>query len=78
MTELSAIEQKLDDLTAHNLRANPPQFMTSEEVATFLRVSPDRVYQWRKEGIGPKYHRPTGRLLRYHVDDVVAWMTEVA
>lgn len=76
MSDLAAIEQKLDTIHAHvsDVRVNPPVFMTTEEVAQFLRVSPERVFQWRKDGDGPTYCGPTSRTIRYHVDDVIEWM----
>lgn len=78
MTDLTAIEQKLDIIHERvtDVRVNPPVFMTTEEVAQFLRVSSERVFQWRKDGTGPAYCGPTSRTIRYHVDDVVAWMKE--
>lgn len=83
MTDLAAVVQKLDAIvqkldTAFDVRTNPPVFMTTEEVARFLRVSPERVFQLRKEGTGPRVSGPTNRTIRYHLDDVVAWMKEGA
>lgn len=78
MTNLAAIEQKLDTIQARvsDVRTNPPVFMTTKEVAAFLGVSAERVFQWRQEGTGPTYCGPTSRTIRYHRDDVIAWMKE--
>ncbi|WP_159458621.1 helix-turn-helix transcriptional regulator [Roseisalinus antarcticus] len=75
MTDLSTIESKLDQILDISLRANPPQLMTTQECAAYLQVSAERLYQMRKEGIGPKFRQPTERWVRYRREDVDAWVT---
>ena len=78
MTDLAAFEAKIDELANLVLRSNPPQFMTTEECAAFLKVSAERLYQMRKEGGGPPFCQPTARWVRYRLSDVEAWMNEQA
>lgn len=50
--------------------------MTEQELAKYLRVSLPTVNRWRKAGKGPKWFRPDpdGRLVRYRIQDVDAYM----
>ena len=49
--------------------------MTEEETASFLRVKRFTLRKWRREGSGPRYIRCGGRLIRYILDDVTAWLS---
>ncbi len=46
---------------------------TPEEVAAYLRVTIDTLYEWRRSRTGPKASR-AGRHLRYAWPDVDAWL----
>jgi excisionase family DNA binding protein len=48
-------------------------WMTTDEVAEYVKVPTDTVRSWRYRGVGPAGHR-TGRHVRYHRDDVDEWM----
>lgn len=48
--------------------------LTQAEVARFLKVSVGTVKRWRLEGRGPQYSRLGGRLPRYRMDDVEAYL----
>ncbi|HKQ08574.1 MAG TPA: helix-turn-helix domain-containing protein [Blastocatellia bacterium] len=48
-----------------------PQFLTVEEVAQLLRVSPRSVYDWVSQGTIP--HRKAGRRTIFLADDVLVW-----
>jgi predicted DNA-binding transcriptional regulator AlpA len=43
-----------------------------EDVAAFLGVPVNTLYQWRHQGLGPKSRR-VGRYIRYDPDDVRKW-----
>ena len=49
------------------------RFMTTEEVATELRTSPETVRYWRHQGTGPRAVK-IGRRVLYALDDVEAWI----
>jgi excisionase family DNA binding protein len=49
-------------------------YMTTEQVADYLAVPVNTLYQWRSRGFGPRAAR-VGRHLRWKRDDVDAWMT---
>lgn len=51
------------------------KFMTTTEVATLLRTSPETVRYWRHIGTGPKSFK-TGRRVLYASEDVEAWIAE--
>ena len=74
MTDLSALSAKINDLHELVLRANPPQWMTTQECAAYLQLTPERLYQMRKSGEGPHFCQPTHRTVRYRRADVDAWL----
>lgn len=52
------------------------QVFTQAEVARFLKVSVGTVKRWRLERRGPKYSRLGGRLPRYRMTDIEAYLEE--
>lgn len=50
-----------------------PQFLTTAEVATLARTSPETVRYWRHVGKGPKSFK-LGRKVLYSVEDVTSWI----
>jgi len=66
--------QQIADLRAVVERANPPDVMTTEECAVFLNVTTETLFSWRKRGEGPRFSKPTERMVRYLRTDVVAWL----
>jgi excisionase family DNA binding protein len=55
------------------MNASDTPWMTTEEVAAYLKESVDTVRAWRYRGTGPVGHR-SARHVRYHRDDVDEWM----
>ncbi len=51
------------------------QLLTVTELAEYLRVPVQTVYQWRYKGGGPAAIR-VGRHLRYHPDDILRWIED--
>lgn len=73
---LNEIGQQLADLHRDVLRANPPEIMTPKEAAGFIGVTEDTLFRWRKDATGPKYAKPTERMVRYLKDDLIAFLKE--
>ncbi len=48
--------------------------LTQKDVAAFLKVSVGTVKRWRMDGRGPKFSRLGGRLPRYRMADVQAFL----
>ncbi len=44
-------------------------WMTTENAAAYLSVSPGTMHNWRSKGVGPT-DRTVGRIVRYHRDDL--------
>ena len=74
MTELPLLAAKIDQLHDLILRSSPPQWMTTQECAVYLKLTPERLYQMRKSGEGPRFSQPTSRTVRYSLADVNAWL----
>lgn len=53
------------------------EIMTTQEVASYLRVPRATVYAWNTRGGGPKYLR-VGKHARYRRSDVDAWLERQA
>jgi excisionase family DNA binding protein len=57
-----------------SLQLSRPQFLTVEEVAKLLRVSPRSVYDWVSQRQIP-FHE-AGRRTIFLLDEILAWTTE--
>ena len=53
------------------------RLMSVEEVAEYLGIPVNTLYQWRHKGTGPTAFR-VGRFLRYDAANVREWLTEQA
>jgi excisionase family DNA binding protein len=51
------------------------RLLSVEEVADYLGVPVNTLYQWRHKGTGPEAYR-VGRHLRYELSSVRAWLAE--
>lgn len=51
------------------------KLMSVEEVAEYLGIPVNTLYQWRHKGCGPPAYR-VGRHLRYDPQAVLAWLDE--
>ena len=54
------------DLTAHN--------RDERFAATFLGTKMETLRTWRKKGIGPPWRKINGKLIRYSLAELVAWV----
>lgn len=61
-----------DDVTrARRARKGSP-FLSTEQAAFYLGLSPRQLQQMRRNGTGPFFRRHT-RYIRYHIDDLDSW-----
>ena len=56
----------------HDVPGGKPRYLTNEEAAEFLRLSPRTLEKRRCVGGGPRY-RKFGRRVRYTIADLEAW-----
>jgi excisionase family DNA binding protein len=56
---------------------NTVRYLTNDEAAIFLRLSPRTLEKFRVIGGGPRFHK-FGRSVRYAVEDIEAWANERA
>ncbi len=54
------------------------EFLTTEEVAAWLKVAPSTVCRWRLARTGPCVVWLSPSLPRYRRDDVMVWLDKVA
>jgi len=57
-----------------SLQLSRPQFLTVQEVAELLRVSPRSIYDWVSQRQIP-FHK-AGRRTIFLLDEILAWTTE--
>ncbi|WP_309063295.1 helix-turn-helix domain-containing protein [Streptomyces sp.] len=54
------------------------EYLTTEEVATWLKVAPSTVCRWRLAGKGPRVTWLSPSLPRYRKADLLAWLEGAA
>lgn len=54
------------------------EFLTVDDLAAWLRVKPQTIYQWNYAGTGPRPTKLGARYVRYRRSDVEAWLAERA
>lgn len=47
--------------------------LTTKEAAEFLRLKPATMQNWRVNGKGPKYYKPSG-IVFYSKEDLIDWL----
>lgn len=52
-----------------------PEWLTTDELADWLRIPIGTIYDWRAKGEGPVAYR-LGRHLRWRRDDVEDWLQD--
>ena len=50
------------------------KLLSPKELADMIGVTVRTLQMWRMFGEGPDYKRLNGRLIRYHIDDVNAYL----
>ena len=68
----------MDDVVARANRAKQgTPFLSTEQAAFYLGLSPRKLQELRALGTGPRFRRHC-RYVRYHIDDIDAWSRETA
>lgn len=52
----------------------PRVWVAPDGAAEYLSVSARILEDWRRAGTGPAWHRAGGRLIRYRLSDIDAWV----
>lgn len=66
----------MDEQTNMNIEGLEP-LISVQQLAEYLDVPPQRIYDWRMAGTGPRGHR-FGRELRFTISEVQRWLAEYA
>jgi hypothetical protein len=53
---------------------NDFSYVTSEEAARLLGLNPKTLANWRSAGDGPRFYRPSPKLVLYSIEDLNAWI----
>ena len=56
--------------------AGPLKLLTTEEAASFLRVSRRTMEDWRRTGSGPHFFALARNCVRYEFDDLLQWIRQ--
>lgn len=66
---------KIEDAVKRALLARPSSpWLDSEGAASYLGCTPGTLKTWRTRGEGPRYHVFNGKSVRYHVDELDAFV----
>lgn len=52
---------------------DPRALLTTDEAAEYIGVSKGRLAQWRSDGVGPAYLKPSAKSVQYRVADIDEW-----
>lgn len=52
------------------------QYMTPQQLAEELGVKEVTLWRWRRDGIGPRFHRVGPRAIRYSREAVSEWLRQ--
>jgi predicted DNA-binding transcriptional regulator AlpA len=52
------------------------QYLTTEQVAEIVHLTPATVRYWRHMNTGPKHFRAGGKRVLYRREDIDAWLDE--
>jgi hypothetical protein len=75
---LDRVEDLMDDDVARAARAKKGSpFLSTEQAAFYLGLSPRKLQEMRAAGTGPGYRRHS-RYVRYHIDDLDTWSRGVS
>ena len=53
-----------------------PQLLTSSQAAEMLNLKTETLRKWRQAGTGPKWIRVNGKVLRYRLTDLLAFVSK--
>lgn len=54
----------------------PQGCLTPAEAARYLSISEKQLERFRRDGGGPRYAKPTRKLVRYPIGELDAWIAE--
>jgi hypothetical protein len=69
---IEAVEDAVARALDRHLTSSP--WKDGDAAATYLACSPNTLRTWRTRGEGPIYHIIQNKLIRYHVDDLDAFV----
>ena len=73
--ERTTIEEAIEREFWARRTTNPkPVWLNTKSAAQYLSVKEGTLKTWRAKGAGPKYHVIQGKMVRYHVDDLNAFV----
>lgn len=49
-------------------------YVTAEEAARLLGLTPKTLANWRSAGDGPRFYRPSPKLVLYSIEDLIAYV----
>jgi hypothetical protein len=74
MTDTITLEYVEDALRRVLSSHNRSPWFDTDGAAAYLCCTPGTLRTWRAEGQGPRYHAIHGRAVRYHVDELDAFV----
>lgn len=73
--ERTTIEEAIErELLSRRPIAQKPIWLNTKSAADYISAKEGTLKTWRAKGSGPKYHVIQGKMVRYHVDDLNAFV----
>lgn len=73
--ERSTIDEAIErELPSHRVNKPKPVWLNTKSAAQYLSVKEGTLKTWRAKSTGPKYHVIQSKMVRYHVDDLNAFV----
>lgn len=66
--------EQLDAITRAGFARSGSPYLNTAQAAHYCNLSERTMKQMRYDEIGPKYHK-MGKIVRYHIDDLDAWLS---
>ena len=66
--------EQVKEAVAEVLAAHSTPWLNTAGAAAYLGIEPDTMKAWRQRGYGPRYRLVNRRLVRYHRDDLDAFI----
>lgn len=64
------------EIVREEVGRSPSPWMDTAEAAAYIRSTAGTLKNWRATGQGPKYHPVLTKLIRYHRDDLDAFVRD--
>lgn len=74
MSSITIDDASIEEIARRISKYTVKTWLSSRESADYLSCAEGTLKTWRSRGCGPEYHVIQGKMVRYHVDDLDAFV----